>query len=50
MPLLKTHPKITVDVSNVNDESRHNIPDKVSELSAPEIHFDRQSHTHHSFQ
>ena len=37
----------TLDVSNVNDESRHNIPDEVSDLSAPEIHFDRQSHTHH---
>ena len=37
----------TLDVSNVNDETRHNIPDEVSELSAPEIHSDRQSHTHH---
>ena len=37
----------TLDVSNVNDEARHNIPDEVSELSAPEIHFDRQSHIHH---
>ena len=37
----------TLDVSNVNDETRHNIPDEVSELSAPEIHFDRQSHAHH---
>ena len=37
----------TLDVSNVNYETRHNIPDEVSELSAPEIHFDRQSHTHH---
>ena len=37
----------TLDVSNVNDETRHNIPDEVSELSAPEIHFDPQSHTHH---
>ena len=34
-------------VSNVNDETRHIIQDKVSELPAPEIHFDRQSHTHH---
>ena len=25
----------TLDVSNVNDETRHNIPDEVSELSAP---------------
>ena len=38
----------TLDVSNVNDETRHNIPDEVSELSAPEIHYDRQPHTHHS--
>ena len=35
-------------VSNVNDETRHNIPDEVSELSVPETHFDRQPHTHHS--
>ena len=35
-------------VSNVNDETRHKIPDKVSELSVPETHFDRQAHTHHT--
>ena len=35
-------------VSNVNDETRHNIPDEVIELSVPETHFDRQAHTHHS--
>ena len=34
-------------ISNVNDETRHNIPDDVSELSDPEKHFDRQTHTHH---
>ena len=34
-------------VSNVNDETWHNIPDEVSELSVPETHFDRQAHTHH---
>ena len=34
-------------VSNVNDETRHKIPDEVSELSVPETHFDRQAHTHH---
>ena len=34
-------------VSDVNDETRHNVPDEVSELSAPETHFDRQTHTHH---
>ena len=37
----------TLDVSNVNDETRHNVPDEVSELSVPETHFDRHSHTHH---
>ena len=34
-------------VSNVNDETRQNITDEVSELSVPETHFDRQAHTHH---
>ena len=38
----------TLDVSLVNDEARHNIPDEVSELSVPETHFDRQAHTHHT--
>ena len=37
----------TLDASNVNDETRHNNPDEVSELSIPETHFDRQAHTHH---
>ena len=37
----------TSGVSNVNHETRHNIPDEVSELSVPETHFDRQAHTHH---
>ena len=37
----------TLDVSYVNDETRHNIPDELIELSAPKTHFDRQSHTHH---
>ena len=40
----------TLDVSNVNDETRHNNPDEVSELSVPETHFDRQSRTHHTRQ
>ena len=35
-------------ITKVNDETRHNIPDEVSELSVPETHFDRQTHTHHS--
>ena len=34
-------------ISNVNEKTRHNIPDEVSELSVPETHLDRQSHTHH---
>ena len=34
-------------VSNVNDETRNSISDEVSELSVPEAHFDRQTHTHH---
>ena len=38
----------TLGVSNVNDETRHNIPAEVSELSVPETHFDRQALTHHS--
>ena len=38
----------TLGVSNVNDETRHNIPDEVSELSVSETHFDRQTHTHHT--
>ena len=37
----------TLRVSNVNDETRQNIPDEVSELSVPETHFDRQPHPHH---
>ena len=32
--------------SNVNAETRHNIPDDVSELLVPGTHFDRQTHTH----
>ena len=35
-------------VSNANDETRHNIPDQVSDLSVPETHFGRQAHTHHN--
>ena len=35
-------------VSIVNDETGHNIPDEVSELSVPGTHFDRQAHTHHA--
>ena len=35
-------------VSNVNYETRYNIPDDVSELSVPETPFGRQAHTHHT--
>ena len=34
-------------ISNVNDQTRHNIPDEVSELTVPEKEFDRQTHSHH---
>ena len=37
----------TLLVPNVNDETRLNIPDEVSELSVPETRFDRQPQTHH---
>ena len=40
----------TLGVSNVNNETRHKIPDEASELSVPETHFDRQTHTHHGIQ
>ena len=36
-------------VSNVNDETRQNIPDEVSELSVPETRFDRHPHTYHNY-
>ena len=39
----------TLDVPNVNDKTRHNVPDEVSELSVPVTHFDRQSQTHHRY-
>ena len=38
----------TLHVSNVKDETRHNIPDEVSQLSVPKTLFERQPHTHHS--
>ena len=37
----------TLGVSNVNDETRQNILDEVSELSVSETRFDRQPQTHH---
>ena len=37
-----------LDASNVNDETRHNNPDEVSELSVPETRFDRHAHNHHN--
>ena len=38
----------TLHVSNGNDETRNNIMDEISELSAPETRFYRQAHTHHN--
>ena len=38
----------TLGVSNVNDETRHDIPDEVSELSVPETRFNQQPQTHHT--
>ena len=37
----------TLNTTNINDETRHNINDKASELSVPGTHFDRQPQTHH---
>ena len=37
----------TLRVPNVNDETRLNTPDEVSELSVPETRFDRQPQIHH---
>ena len=38
----------TLRVPNVNDETRLNISDEVSEMSVPETRFDRQPQTHHN--
>ena len=35
-------------ISNMNDETRNNIPGKISELSVPGTRFDRHSHTYHN--
>ena len=35
------------NVRNGIDETRKNIPNEGSEMSVPETHFDRQTHTHH---
>ena len=37
----------TQGVSKVNDETRPNVSDEVSELPVPEAHFDRQPHSSH---
>ena len=37
-----------LSVTNINDETRRNIRDEVSELSVPGTPFDRQPHTHHN--
>ena len=39
----------TLRVSSVNDETRQNVPDEVSELPVPETHFGRQPPTPHSY-
>ena len=39
----------TLNVLITNEETRNKIPDEVSELSIPETHFVRDSHTHHCF-
>ena len=36
-------------VSNVNDETRRDFPDEVSQFSVSGARFDRQSHTHHNY-
>ena len=36
-----------LQVSNANDETRNNNPDKPSELSVPALLFDRKKHTYH---
>ena len=37
----------TLHVFNMNDETRKDIPDEVSELSVPRTHYDQQPHTYH---
>ena len=37
----------TLFMFNTNDETRNDVPDEVSELSAPGAHYDRQPRTHH---
>ena len=37
----------TLGVSNVNDETRQDIPHEVSDFSVPETRFNRQPHTYH---
>ena len=39
----------TLGEPNVNDETRQNIPEEVSELSVSETRFDLQPHTHHTY-
>ena len=38
----------TLRASNLNDETRNNILDEVSDLSVTETRFDRHTHTHHT--
>ena len=37
--------KNVLHISNMNDETRNDIPDEVSEFSVPETRFERQTHT-----
>ena len=36
-----------LNVLNTKDETRNKVPDKVSELSVPDTHFDQQQYTPH---
>ena len=40
----------TLHMLSTNDETRKKLQDKVSELSVPGTHFDRQPHAHHTLQ
>ena len=38
----------SLHILNTNDDTRKKFPDKVSELSVPDTHFDWKPHTHHT--
>ena len=46
MPLLENACE-NKNLRDSNDETRNNISNEGSEMSVPETHFDRQTHTHH---